>query len=116
MRNMQLVLKARVPIIKFEMIDSGLAFDVSWEVRGASPSSLVAVHISFLPKHLLFLLPPLQLLQVCGRVVAGTRSKDARGTMCSVLTCTSHGLVHNRSSADRPYILLTYSRPTIEFL
>jgi hypothetical protein len=32
-RNMQLVLKARVPIIKFEMIDSGLAFDVSWEVR-----------------------------------------------------------------------------------
>lgn len=31
-RNMQLVLTARVPIIKFEMIDSGLAFDVSWEV------------------------------------------------------------------------------------
>jgi len=31
-RNMQLVLSARVPIIKFEMIDSGLAFDVSWEV------------------------------------------------------------------------------------
>jgi hypothetical protein len=29
-----MVLTARVPIIKFEMIDSGLAFDVSWEVRG----------------------------------------------------------------------------------
>jgi hypothetical protein len=32
---MQQVLSARVPIIKFEMIDSGLAFDVSWEVRGS---------------------------------------------------------------------------------
>jgi hypothetical protein len=31
-RNMQQVLTARVPIIKFEMIDSGLAFDVCWEV------------------------------------------------------------------------------------
>jgi non-canonical poly(A) RNA polymerase PAPD5/7 len=29
---MQQVLTARVPIIKFEMIDSGLAFDVCWEV------------------------------------------------------------------------------------
>eukprot|EP00775_Hariotina_reticulata_P010713 gene10713-10869_t len=32
-RNLQQVLTARVPIIKFEMIESGLAFDVSWEVK-----------------------------------------------------------------------------------
>lgn len=30
---MQQVLTARVPIIKFEMLESGLAFDVAWEQR-----------------------------------------------------------------------------------
>ncbi|KAF6264754.1 hypothetical protein COO60DRAFT_19013 [Scenedesmus sp. NREL 46B-D3] len=41
-RNMQQVLTARVPIIKFEMLESGLAFDVAWEQRsGPAGAALV---------------------------------------------------------------------------
>jgi non-canonical poly(A) RNA polymerase PAPD5/7 len=39
---MQQVLTARVPIIKFEMLESGLAFDVAWDQRsGPAGAALV---------------------------------------------------------------------------
>ncbi len=61
---MQQVLTARVPIIKFDMVDSGLAFDVSWEMRSGPDGAAVV-------KQLLAQWPVMKPLVLVLKVSAG---------------------------------------------